>query len=84
MRSILKNADFWCFRMYNYQHMPSGSIKMSDWMNRPSIVQENGNYDQLLLGLVNEPLQKAEKFFTTQVTITFAGWYLSGTGFKLQ
>lgn len=51
--------------------MSNGSVRLGRWMNIPSIVQVNNNYDEVILGLINEPMQTVDHFFSTEVFVYF-------------
>ncbi|KAF2883104.1 hypothetical protein ILUMI_23076 [Ignelater luminosus] len=52
----------------NYRLKQVKQIPIGHWMNRPLIIQKDNNYDELLLGLVNQPMQVFENYVTDQMT----------------
>ncbi|XP_066993335.2 peroxidase [Anabrus simplex] len=48
---------------------PLSTTPLSNWYTRPSIIEQSTtSFDNLLLGLVTQPSQKADKYSTTQLT----------------
>ncbi|GLH02037.1 Peroxidase [Gryllus bimaculatus] len=56
-------------QLQNSERKPEREIILSEWFNRPSIIQENTqNFDFLLLGLVSQSSQKYDNHHTKQVS----------------
>lgn len=47
-----------------------GELRLSDWMNRPGIIQAAGNFDNFLRGLITQPQQEQDVFYTDEVWIS--------------
>ncbi|CAG9857596.1 unnamed protein product [Phyllotreta striolata] len=45
-----------------------GSLRLSDWFNRPQILEEGENFDQLARGLNTQPESAADRFHTSEIT----------------
>ncbi|KAF5283068.1 hypothetical protein FQR65_LT14085 [Abscondita terminalis] len=45
-----------------------GSIRLSDWFNRPGIVEQEDNFDDLARGMITQPESKANQFVDSEVT----------------
>lgn len=44
-----------------------GSIRMSDWFNRPGILEEGDNFDQLTRGLNTQPELASDVYHNSEV-----------------
>jgi hypothetical protein len=65
--------------MLDYNLTYTKNITLSDWLKKPSVIQENQNFDQLLLGLINQPMQILDHFYTKQVSTLY--YYISQAQF---
>ncbi|CAK1579404.1 unnamed protein product [Parnassius mnemosyne] len=55
-------------RLYTEHRFPYQSIRLSDWMNKPSILEKNNGYDGLAIGLSFQPQDKSDQYFDLEVT----------------
>lgn len=46
----------------------TGSLRLSDWLNRPAVLETNDNYDSLARGLATQPEQLADINFDPEVS----------------
>lgn len=44
-----------------------GNIRLSDWFNRPVIVEQNNNFDSLARGMATQPELKSNEFHDSEV-----------------
>lgn len=42
-------------------------IRLSEWINRPGIIQAAGNLDNFLRGLISQPQNQQDIFFNSEV-----------------
>lgn len=54
--------------LYNYVLNPTISINLTDYMNSPQIVEEDERFDELILGLITQPMQKIDEYYTAQIS----------------
>lgn len=47
-----------------------GSLRMSDWFNRPGIIEEGDNYNDLTRGLATQPELKSDRFHDSEVNLS--------------
>ncbi|CAH1099661.1 unnamed protein product [Psylliodes chrysocephalus] len=45
-----------------------GSLRLSDWFNRPQILEEGDNFDQLARGLNTQPESASDQYHTSEIT----------------
>ncbi|XP_050506213.1 peroxidase-like [Diabrotica virgifera virgifera] len=45
-----------------------GSLRLSDWFNRPQILEEGNNFDELARGLNTQPELAADQYHTSEIT----------------
>ncbi|KAK4882080.1 hypothetical protein RN001_005399 [Aquatica leii] len=50
------------------QRQVLGNIRLSDWFNRPTVVESGDNFDQLTRGMITQPESKANQFVDKEVT----------------
>nr|BAM20393.1 peroxidase [Papilio polytes] len=43
-------------------------LRLSDWFNRPSVIEERGTFDGLARGLTYQPEDKADQYFDKEIT----------------
>ncbi|RZB40871.1 peroxidase, partial [Asbolus verrucosus] len=53
--------------MYNYQLDITRHINLTDYMNSPGILEEENNFDELILGFVTQPMQTIDTYYTSQI-----------------
>ncbi|XP_041787603.1 peroxidase-like [Anopheles merus] len=46
---------------------PTGSIRLSDWFNNPSVLEKDGNYEQLSRGMIYQPHDRPNHHLTPEV-----------------
>ncbi|XP_049540018.1 peroxidase-like [Anopheles darlingi] len=46
---------------------PTGSIRLSDWLDRPSVLELDGNYEKLSRGMINQPHDRPNFHLTPEV-----------------
>uniref|UniRef100_A0A8D8HKF4 Peroxidase n=4 Tax=Culex pipiens complex TaxID=518105 RepID=A0A8D8HKF4_CULPI len=46
---------------------PTGSLRLSDWFNRPSIIEAGDNYDFLTRGLATQPEELTDRNFDAEI-----------------
>lgn len=54
--------------LYNYGLDPTISINLTDYMNSPQIIEEDGRFDELILGLITQPMQSIDEYYTAQIS----------------
>lgn len=54
--------------LYNYKLKPTISIGFTDHMNSPQILEESNRFDELLLGLIIQPMQKIDEYYTADIS----------------
>lgn len=55
-------------RLINEHRQANGAIRLSDWFNRPSIIEEGDNFDDLTRGLGTQPEKDSDQFFDSEIT----------------
>nr|CAH7728344.1 unnamed protein product [Callosobruchus chinensis] len=45
-----------------------GTLRLSDWFNRPQIIEERNNFDDLSRGLNTQPQHASDQFHTSEIT----------------
>ncbi|CAG4970311.1 unnamed protein product [Parnassius apollo] len=55
-------------RLFTEYRFPYQSIRLSDWINKPSILEKNNGYDGLAIGLSFEPQDKSDQYFDLEIT----------------
>ncbi|CAG4970316.1 unnamed protein product [Parnassius apollo] len=55
-------------RLYKESRFLYRSIRLSDWMNKPSILEENDGYDGLAIGLSFQHQHKSDQYFDREIT----------------
>ncbi|KAF2900909.1 hypothetical protein ILUMI_05314, partial [Ignelater luminosus] len=45
-----------------------GNIRLSDWFNRPAIIEQGNNFDDLTRGLTTQPEEKSNQFSDSEIT----------------
>ncbi|CAG4970278.1 unnamed protein product [Parnassius apollo] len=55
-------------RLFKESRFPYQSIRLSDWMNKPSILEENDGYDGLAIGLSFQSQDKSDQYFDREIT----------------
>lgn len=50
----------------------SGTIRLSNHTNNPGVIQESNNFDYFLRGLITQPEDKTDPFFTDEITNYFS------------
>lgn len=43
------------------------NIRLSDWFNRPAVLEEGTNFDDLTRGLATQPELQSDQFFDSEV-----------------
>ncbi|XP_041989070.1 peroxidase-like [Aricia agestis] len=46
----------------------AGEIRLSEWYNRPVVIERNNTFDQLVVGLTAQSASATDPFFTVEVT----------------
>ncbi|XP_069703374.1 peroxidase isoform X2 [Periplaneta americana] len=54
------------FGEHRYSH---GAVRLSDHFNRPQVVEEGNNFDDLARGMHTQPQEASDKFFTKEITL---------------
>lgn len=54
--------------LYNYVLEPTISINLTDYMNSPQILEEEERFDELILGLITQPMQTIDEYYTAQIS----------------
>ncbi|CAG4970290.1 unnamed protein product [Parnassius apollo] len=55
-------------RLFKESRFPYQSIRLSDWLNKPSILEKNDGYDGLMIGLSFQPQDKSDQYFDREIT----------------
>lgn len=45
-----------------------GNLRLSDWFNRPAVLEQGNNFDDLTRGLTTQPESKSNQFFDSEIT----------------
>ncbi|XP_022901583.2 peroxidase-like isoform X1 [Onthophagus taurus] len=45
-----------------------GNIRMSDWFNRPAVLEQGTNFDDLTRGMASQPELKSDRFHDSEIT----------------
>ncbi|EFA11571.1 peroxidase [Tribolium castaneum] len=53
--------------LYNYHLDPTSHINLTDYMNSPGILEEENHFDELILGVITQPMQTIDTFYTSQI-----------------
>lgn len=53
-----------------------GSLRLSDWFNRPGIIEVNDNYDSLVRGHATQPEELTDINFDREVCNRFLNFHL--------
>lgn len=46
-----------------------GDIRLSDWFNRPIVIEQGNNFDDLTRGLTTQPEEKSNQFADIEVGV---------------
>lgn len=46
-----------------------GNIRMSDWFNRPVVIEQNDNFDDLTRGMGTQPELKSDEYHDSEVSV---------------
>jgi hypothetical protein len=60
------------FRLFDEHRSSFEALRLSDHFNRPQIIEEGNNFDDLALGMHTQPQESSDKFFTTEVSLPVA------------
>ncbi|XP_065219867.1 chorion peroxidase-like [Planococcus citri] len=58
-------------KLYDDDRKEVGTFRFSDWFNNPTFVKEPGNLDKILIGMVTQPMEGFDRFYTTAITQEF-------------
>lgn len=47
-----------------------GNIRMSDWFNRPAIIEQGNNFDDLTRGMGTQPELASDEYHDSEVNAT--------------
>ncbi|KAK9723435.1 hypothetical protein QE152_g19233 [Popillia japonica] len=47
---------------------PMGNLRLSDWFNRPVIIEQGDNFDSLTRGMASQPELKSDQFHDSEIT----------------
>lgn len=62
-------------RLFDEHRSSYEALRLSDHFNRPQIIEEGNNFDDLARGMHTQPQESSDKFFTTEIT-----WFLFRNG----
>ncbi|XP_065216935.1 peroxidase-like [Planococcus citri] len=60
-------------KLVSEYRLSRGSIQLSDYTNRPGIIEAANNFDNFLRGLISQPQSDKNYHFTEQITNSFLG-----------
>lgn len=58
-----------CFSLVSENRTLVSEISLSEWVNKPGIIQVPGNFDNFLRGLISQPQNQQDMFFNSEVMI---------------
>lgn len=58
---------FFFFSLVTEQRSSYSNIRLSDWFNRPAVLEEGTNFDDLSRGLATQPELQSDQFFDSEV-----------------
>lgn len=56
-------------RLFDEHRSTFSALRLSDHLNRPQIIEEGNNFDDLARGMHTQPQQASDKFFTEEVSL---------------
>jgi peroxidase len=54
--------------LYNYHLDPTSYINLTDYMNSPGILEQENHFDELILGVITQPMQTIDTYYTAQIS----------------
>lgn len=57
-----------CFRMVTENRHLAGVVRLSDWFNRPLLVELENAFDDLTRGLTYQPMGYSDQFWDSEIT----------------
>lgn len=66
--------------MYNYHLDPTSYINLTDYMNSPGILEQENHFDELILGVITQPMQTIDTYYTAQVSSFSVKSYILDVG----
>jgi hypothetical protein len=55
--------------LYDEHRSSFDALRLSDHFNRPQIIEEGNNFDDLARGMHTQPQEASDKFFTKEVSL---------------
>lgn len=71
------------FRLIEEGRHILSSVRLSDFFNRPVVVEDNGNLDHLTRGLATQSQEEVDPFFTSEVRNVYMNYILVSNLIKL-
>lgn len=68
-RNLIKSSLF--FRLVTDSRFSNDALRLSDYFNKPGVLEESSNFDDLTRGLATQPQQKTDKFHTSEVSTKY-------------
>lgn len=65
-----------CFRMVTEDRHLAGVVRLSDWFNRPLLVELENAFDDLTRGLTYQPMGYSDQFWDSEITQFLFKWDL--------
>jgi len=56
-------------RLFDEHRSSFSALRLSDHFNRPQIIEEGNNFDDLARGMHTQPQEASDKFFTKEVSL---------------
>jgi hypothetical protein len=56
-------------RLFDEHRSSFSALRLSDHFNRPQIIEEGNNFDDLARGMHTQPQEASDKFFTKEITL---------------
>lgn len=56
------------FSLVGEMRNPMGNLRLSDWFNRPVIIEQGDNFDSLTRGMASQPELKSDQFHDSEVS----------------
>ena len=57
--------------MVNEHRSSYGNLRLSDWFNRPAILEEGDNFDELTRGLATQPELGSDPYHDSEVRFNY-------------
>ncbi|KAJ9595023.1 hypothetical protein L9F63_013689, partial [Diploptera punctata] len=55
--------------LINEHRYNDGALRLSNHFNRPQVIEDGNNFDDLARGMHTQPQEASDKFFTTEITL---------------